>query len=85
VPADGVGPLEAVEFERYEGRPDPAPTELADRHATTPRRTAREIVAETQAAFPAFSDDIDALCRRLGSDHSRLSASPRRRPGRDSR
>ncbi|MGY6018809.1 SMI1/KNR4 family protein [Streptomyces spinosirectus] len=61
--ADGVGPLEVVEFERYEGRPDPALTELAGRHAATPRRTAREIVAEARAEFPAFSDDIDALCR----------------------
>jgi hypothetical protein len=63
VPADGVGPLEVVEFEQYEGRPDPALTELADRHATIPRRTAREIVAEAQAEFPAFSDDLDTLCR----------------------
>ncbi|MFE7167961.1 SMI1/KNR4 family protein [Streptomyces sp. NPDC057616] len=61
--ADGVGPLEVVEFAQFEGRPDPALAALAERHATTPRRTAREIVAEAQAEFPAFSDDIDALCR----------------------
>jgi hypothetical protein len=61
--ADGVGPLEVVEFERFEGRPDAAVTALAERHATTPRRTAREVAAAAQAEFPAFSDDIDALCR----------------------
>ncbi|WP_330284555.1 SMI1/KNR4 family protein [Streptomyces sp. NBC_00588] len=61
--ADGVGPLEVVEFEQFEGRQDAALTELAERHATTPRRTAREIVTEARAEFPAFSDDIDALCR----------------------
>ncbi|MGI5452272.1 SMI1/KNR4 family protein [Streptomyces sp. CA-249302] len=61
--ADGVGPLEIVEFEQFEGRPNTALTDLAQRHATTPRRTAREIVTEAQTEFPAFSDDIDALCR----------------------
>ncbi|MFI6559226.1 SMI1/KNR4 family protein [Streptomyces sp. NPDC050534] len=61
--ADGVGPLEVVEFQQYEGHPGPALTELAARHATTPRRAAREIVTEAQAEFPAFSDGIDALCR----------------------
>ncbi|MEU6139715.1 SMI1/KNR4 family protein [Streptomyces sp. NPDC047081] len=61
--ADGVGPLEIVEFEQYEGRPNPALAQLAERHATTPRRTAREIVTAAQADFPTFSEDIDALCR----------------------
>jgi hypothetical protein len=61
--ADGVGPLEIVEFGRYEGRPNPMLAELAERHATTPRRAAREIIAEAQAEFPAFSEDLDELCR----------------------
>ncbi|MCI3275418.1 SMI1/KNR4 family protein [Streptomyces cylindrosporus] len=61
--ADGVGPLEIVEFGQYEGRPNAALAELAERHATTPRRTADEIVTEAQAQFPTFSEDIDALCR----------------------
>lgn len=64
--ADGLGPAEVVEVERhegYEGRPNAALTELAERYATTARRPARDIVATAQAEFPAFSDDIDALCR----------------------
>ncbi|AUY48920.1 SMI1/KNR4 family protein [Streptomyces sp. CB01881] len=61
--ADGLGPLEAaVEGER-DARPDAALAELAARHATTPRRPAREIIAEAQAEFATFSEDLDALCR----------------------
>lgn len=61
--ADGLGPLEVVDFEQYEGRPSATLTALAERHATTPRRTTRDIVTTVQAEFPTFSEDIDALCR----------------------
>ncbi|MER8007061.1 SMI1/KNR4 family protein [Streptomyces sp. NPDC094149] len=61
--ADGLGPLEIVDFGQREGRPNPTLTALAERHATTRRRPAREIVDEAQAEFPSFSDDVDALCR----------------------
>lgn len=61
--ADGLGPMEVVEYEQYEGRPNTALTELAGRHATTPRRTTQDIVTAARAEFPTFSDDIDALCR----------------------
>ncbi|MET7475663.1 SMI1/KNR4 family protein [Streptomyces sp. NPDC005648] len=61
--AAGLGPLEVVEFGSREARPNPTLTDLAGRHATTPRRPAEEIIAEAQSEFPSFSDDIDALCR----------------------
>ena len=61
--ADGLGPMEVIEDEQREARPNPTLAELAERHATTPRRTAREIIAEAQAEFPAFSEDLDELCR----------------------
>ncbi|WP_031483958.1 hypothetical protein [Streptomyces bicolor] len=61
--AGGVGPLEVVDFEQYEGRPNATLTELAERHATTPRRPAREIVTEARSEFPTFSEDLDELCR----------------------
>ena len=61
--ADGLGPREVVEYGPDEAHPDPALTELAQKHATTPRRRAREIVTEAQTEFPAFSDDLDRLCR----------------------
>ncbi|MEV6942209.1 SMI1/KNR4 family protein [Streptomyces sp. NPDC051172] len=61
--ADGLGPMEVIEYEQREARPNSTLTELAERHATTPRRTAREIVTEAQAEFPAFCEDLDELCR----------------------
>ncbi|MGW7278884.1 SMI1/KNR4 family protein [Streptomyces sp. NPDC054844] len=61
--ADGTGPLEAVLYEEREARPDPTLTALAERHATTPRRPAADTIAEARAAFPAFTEGIEALCR----------------------
>src|SRR5690606_38536949 len=82
--ADGVGPLEVVQFGDTGPRPNAAPlTDLATRHATTPRRPAATIVTEAQAEFPDFSDHIDALCRcghRRGpslSSASRVIADPK--------
>ncbi len=61
--ADGTGPLEAVLYDEHGARPDPALTALAERHATTPRRPAADIITEARAAFPAFAEDIEELCR----------------------
>ncbi|MFI8165689.1 SMI1/KNR4 family protein [Streptomyces sp. NPDC085931] len=61
--AAGVGPMEAVEYGATTGRPDPQLVRLAERHATTPRRPAGEIVAAARAEFPACAADIAALCR----------------------
>lgn len=61
--ADGFGPREAALDAEREPRPDAALTDLAQRHATTPRRPAREIITEAQAEFASFADDQDALCR----------------------
>ncbi|MGW5973022.1 SMI1/KNR4 family protein [Streptomyces sp. NPDC055186] len=61
--ADGIGPLESVLYDEPEARPNPELTGLAERHATTPRRPARDIITEARAEFPTFTDDIDALCR----------------------
>ncbi|MFC8221319.1 SMI1/KNR4 family protein [Streptomyces sp. NPDC057362] len=60
--ADGAGPAEAVLFGPV-SRPDPALTALAERHATTPRRPAADIVKEARAAFPTFAEALWALCR----------------------
>jgi hypothetical protein len=62
--ADGLGPMEVVEHGRpYEARQNTALAELAERHATTPRRAAEEIIADAQAEFASFSEDVDQLCR----------------------
>ncbi|MFD0154428.1 SMI1/KNR4 family protein [Streptomyces sp. NPDC055721] len=61
--ADGFGPMQAALYVEREPRPDSALAELAARHASTPRRAAREIVTEAQAEFVTFSEDLDELCR----------------------
>lgn len=61
--ADGVGPMEAVEFGSRDGRPDARLTEIAERHARTPRRPAGEIIDGARAEFPSFVQDFEALCR----------------------
>lgn len=60
--ADGFGPMEAALYDYREARPNAALTAVAELHATTPRRPAREIITEAQAEFAMFSDGIDALC-----------------------
>lgn len=61
--ADGFGPREAALHEEREACPDAALTAIAERHATTPRRPAREIITEAQAEFATFEDDLFELCR----------------------
>ncbi|MEU1487360.1 SMI1/KNR4 family protein [Streptomyces sp. NPDC005752] len=61
--ADGYGPMEAALADAFESRPDRRLTGIAERHATTPRRTAEEIVTGTRAEFPAFDEGIEALAR----------------------
>jgi hypothetical protein len=62
--ADGYGPREALlPEEAWTARPDTALADLAARHATTPRRPAREIVASAEAEFHSFAEDLDELCR----------------------
>ncbi|MFI9235664.1 SMI1/KNR4 family protein [Streptomyces sp. NPDC053079] len=61
--ADGFGPREAALHDEREARPGAVLTEIAERHATTPRRPAREIITAARAEFPTFDEDIDELCR----------------------
>ncbi|SES27011.1 hypothetical protein SAMN04487983_103929 [Streptomyces sp. yr375] len=64
--ADGLGPMEAVTYPDHDARPRPALAALAAlaaRHATTPRRPARVLIAEARSEFPSFEEDILALCR----------------------
>lgn len=60
--ADGMGPMESVEYDDHTSRPNAPLTALAETHATTPRRPARTIIAEARAEFPSFTEDIDQLC-----------------------
>ncbi|MBW5253224.1 hypothetical protein JGS39_30350 [Streptomyces sp. P01-B04] len=55
--------MEAALGNEREDRHDAALADLAARHATTPRRPAREISTEAQAEFATFAEDPDQLCR----------------------
>ncbi len=61
--ADGIGPMEAALYDTYDVRPDAVLTALAERHATTPRRPAEEIITEAKTRFARFAADLDELCR----------------------
>ena len=61
--ADGSGPQEAVEYPDRKARPNATLAEIAERHATTGRRPAAEIIAGARAELATFDEDIDALCR----------------------
>lgn len=61
--ADGYGPREAALATDPGSHPYEPLVRLAEGHATTPRRTAKEIVLEVRAEFPSFRADINALCR----------------------
>nr|WSW69056.1 SMI1/KNR4 family protein [Streptomyces sp. NBC_00995] len=61
--ADGLGPCEVVVLKDHASRPHAALTRLAERHATTPRRPAGDIIAAAQAEFPTFADDLERLCQ----------------------
>lgn len=61
--ADGFGPREAALYAERAARPDAALAEIAGRHASAPRRPAREIVAGARAEFASFEEDLDELCR----------------------
>ncbi len=55
--------MEAAEADEFASEPDQRLTRIAERHATTPRRTAEEIVTGARAEFPTFTEDLEALVR----------------------
>jgi hypothetical protein len=61
--ADGSGPYEAVEHPTRRSQPHPEFTAIAEKHATGPRMTAREVVAAARDEFPDFEDSMAELTR----------------------
>lgn len=60
--AAGFGPVDIVYPER-EPEADARLTELAERHASSSRQSAAEVIAAARAEFPAFDSMIKSLCR----------------------
>ncbi|MEV7849595.1 hypothetical protein [Streptomyces sp. NPDC088183] len=66
--ADGFGPMKAALDEEREARHDAALADLAERHATTPRRPAREIIAEAhEQRFEPTLTSTTATGRGIGT------------------
>jgi hypothetical protein len=61
--AGGFGPYEAVSGADEERAPNAAFVAFAEKHAQSPRRAAREIVAAARAELPLFEESVRALCR----------------------
>ncbi|WP_327710588.1 hypothetical protein OG912_20285 [Streptomyces sp. NBC_00464] len=58
--------MEAALNEEPEAPHDAALADLAERHATTPRKPAREVITEAQDEFATLVEDLDELCRLPG-------------------
>ncbi|MBW8802882.1 MAG: hypothetical protein JF587_03315 [Catenulisporales bacterium] len=61
--ADGSGPYEAVEHPMRRSQPHAEFTAIAEKHATSERMTAREVVAAAREEFPDFEDTMEELTR----------------------
>lgn len=62
--ASNLGPYEATAYPNSPREPNQGFLAFASHHATTPRRTACEIIAAAQAEFPDFETRIRQLCGR---------------------
>jgi hypothetical protein len=60
--AAGYGPAEAVAGRHGRREPNDALRTVAERHAPGKETSAKDIIEAAQAAYPYFSDYIDALC-----------------------
>jgi len=61
--ADGFGPYEAVQYPDRAARPNAELRQIAELYAPARARSAREVIAAAQAAFPHFEDTIAGICR----------------------
>jgi hypothetical protein len=61
--ADGVGPMEAVEFETTEGVAHAGLRAVAEEHSGIPPRSADAVVSAARAEFPDFSATVESWCR----------------------
>lgn len=61
--AEGVGPMEAVEYGAELAKPNEALAAFAQAHAADARRSAADVLARAKKVYPTFAEDIQALCR----------------------
>lgn len=61
--ADGVGPMEAVEYGAELGKPNPELRAIAEKYSGIEPRTAEEVIAAATAKFPDFAATVESWCR----------------------
>lgn len=61
--ASGYGPCEAVAYPDEQRTANELFTRLANQYATTPQRSIQQILAQANAEFPEFVNQIQDLCR----------------------
>jgi len=61
--ADGVGPMEAIEYGADEPTPNAAFVAFATEHAPAARKSGAEVLKKAQAAFPDFESEFDKLIK----------------------
>jgi len=61
--ADGLGPLEAVEYGAESAKANPEFARFAQEHAAAAKRPAAELLARARAEFPSFAEDFLGQCQ----------------------
>ena len=61
--ADGVGPLEAVEYGADDPTPEDAFVEFATKHVPDAKKSGADVLKRANEAFPTFQDDFMKLCQ----------------------
>ena len=60
--ADGIGPMEAVEYGADDPKPHAEFTAFAQTHARDAKKSGAEVLARASAEFPTFREDFLAQC-----------------------
>ena len=61
--ADGLGPMEAVEYGAGDSKPVEPLVAFAQEHAPAAKKSAQAVLERAVAEFPKFKDDFMAQCR----------------------
>lgn len=61
--ADGVGPMEAVEYGDHDGDPNEQLREIAEKFAADHQQSAVDVVTEARSEFPDFEATVTTWCR----------------------
>lgn len=61
--ADGLGPMEVVEYADHDGDPSEELREVAEKFAADRRQSGVDVLADVRREFPDFESTVTAWCR----------------------